>query len=705
MAPADLPALSAADGSARMVELTGQRFNRGRLSVDYRADAPFILNAAVTYDPRWSAFVNGEAASVVRANYGGLAVLVPKGAGQVQFVYRDVAGQWLLVSRVLLNLVALAGIVLLSAPLFVGSRVRSFMRGLPGAGIGAIAWLRGKVRSLRRSAVAPSSDAGPVPPSPNPEPPPPLSGRQRRLLLGLVLVLFGVTIFQGVRAGADQTLPGPMTRHRDAAAAAITYVKHGQWLGYANFRAVVQAMNDAGLAILPEQARRAGVENYFEALRRPEVVDGAFASAASLTSPAEHGLFYSAQDDRGLAFYYVAAFALFGISVASLFKLYILLFGISVAAFLLTFHREPRALILLILWLCVHAAIVRIIGDLPHDVHVVHGNRFLSLLSMLAMFHFMLLIVCRVPPRPINLIAAGLQLALLLLVINARTSTFWQFISVALLFGGLTAGWLWHRRRSTTVVPRPPAWPLALIFVGFIALSLHQRVVTTEHYRGDTSQVGHGLWHPLVNALHNNPNRTKRFGIPAGLPIWDDAVVYWVFESEIAQRGQSLEDYIIGDADWPLRTSERRWDYNWGRYEGVLKQYFWRTVAEHPAYALRSFLVEQPVAALRFLTAREFWRWDVLLSPWLLLPYLAGIALLWRHMRSSAGDLFSVIAAAAAGALIPLSMITVTSIRMAEIMAAVFLASGVAVGILIVAYASKAVRQIYRRFHEIPAKH
>ena len=158
VAPADLPALSAADGSALVVELIEQRFTRNRLTVDYWADAPFILNAAISYDPRWSASVNGEPARVVRANYGGLAILAPKGAGQVEFYYRDVAGRWLLVSRILLNLAAIATVVLLGASLLGGARLRPFLGSLPSAVVAAAAVLRAKVAAARAPPAAPGSE-------------------------------------------------------------------------------------------------------------------------------------------------------------------------------------------------------------------------------------------------------------------------------------------------------------------------------------------------------------------------------------------------------------------------------------------------------------------------------------------------------------------------------------------------------------------
>ena len=59
--------------------------------------------------------------------------------------------------------------------------------------------------------------------------------RQRRvsILIGLIALVIAATLIEGMKAGADKVLPGPMRRHRDEIAIALTLVQYGKWLGYA----------------------------------------------------------------------------------------------------------------------------------------------------------------------------------------------------------------------------------------------------------------------------------------------------------------------------------------------------------------------------------------------------------------------------------------------------------------------------------------
>src|SRR5688572_11628168 len=85
----------------------------------------------------------------------------------------------------------------------------------------------------------------------------------------LVFMAVGMTWIQGLSVGADQVFPGPMNRHRDAVAIALTLTAYGEWHGYASFRKVVRALNDSGLSIQPEDVAQTGMKNYFEVMRSP----------------------------------------------------------------------------------------------------------------------------------------------------------------------------------------------------------------------------------------------------------------------------------------------------------------------------------------------------------------------------------------------------------------------------------------------------
>ena len=74
--------------------------------LSYRAEGPFYLNAAIAYNAHWQASLGGRPATVVRGNFGGLALAVPAGAGTVELRYVDPASGLFFASRILM---ALAG--------------------------------------------------------------------------------------------------------------------------------------------------------------------------------------------------------------------------------------------------------------------------------------------------------------------------------------------------------------------------------------------------------------------------------------------------------------------------------------------------------------------------------------------------------------------------------------------------------------------
>lgn len=94
---ARLPRTTAAPTAA--MAITDVRRTRDAVRVRYMTEAPAFFNAAVTYDPRWSAIVAGRAAPVVRGNVAGLVVPVSAGAGEIELRYVAPAHQAAFVLR------------------------------------------------------------------------------------------------------------------------------------------------------------------------------------------------------------------------------------------------------------------------------------------------------------------------------------------------------------------------------------------------------------------------------------------------------------------------------------------------------------------------------------------------------------------------------------------------------------------------------
>lgn len=415
------------------------------------------------------------------------------------------------------------------------------------------------------------------------------------LLIFLAFVMLGLTLVEGIRIGADKVLPGPMQRHRDAIAIALTYVQYGKWLGYASYKKINQTLNDNGLNIQDDEVKPLGYKNYFDVMRHPEALDRAITAAASLKDVDSDGLYYLDANEKGMAIYYIISFLIFGEHVAGFFYLYVLLLAISVGIYALTFRRSTVPLLFLVAALTTHFVVVLLCQGLEGDVSVIHGSRFVSSLSILGMFQLMFLSQCRERPGLMVVLGTSLQVLILVLLLNARTTAVWEAITVIVYVGGWATLGLVRRWRAEK---RPALWPAATLIAGLLLLQFHHMTGLDPHYLSKDGTSGHVLWHSVATALHDNPRRTERFGIPADIPVWDDRVSYDLFEKEIAARGLPLSAFLLGAGEWKLHASAPEWDYNWARYDLVMRDIVLRQIAADPLYAIESFFFYQPLSAL-----------------------------------------------------------------------------------------------------------
>jgi hypothetical protein len=483
------------------------------------------------------------------------------------------------------------------------------------------------------------------------------------VLIGLVLLY---TAAEGVWSGWHRWLPGSMSRHRDAAAVAITAVAYDKWQGYASYREVNRVLREHGLSVHPTDLERVGAKHYFDVMTDAIRLNAALTAAASLHEPAAGGMYYS-QDEKGMATFFIAAFRLFGVSASSWYWLYMALYSLSVLVACAAFRRRADVLFFVLALVSAHAIAAGMLPDIPRqDINVVHGNRFLGILASVAMCHLMFLILFRVHPSVGQVGAAAFPVALICLAINARTSVAWTLIGVVVLWLTGWLAWLVQQARHRETA-RPVSWPIIAILAGLAALALHNRFVQDSAYRDGRAHGGHVFWHSLVTALHNHPSRTERYGIPKEFPIYDDQVAYVLFDREIARRGEERSRYLVGDADWIYRTSSPDLDLRWEPYDKVLRDVFLRTVTEDPAYAAYAFLVQQPVTALRIVFNRDFLRSRKVLDVVSLLTIGLGVLLAAHHIAQARTRYLAVLAAASVCVMLPVLTAAVVELRVIEL--------------------------------------
>jgi hypothetical protein len=449
-------------------------------------------------------------------------------------------------------------------------------------------------------------------------------------------------------------------------AVAITAVAYDKWQGYASYRAVNRTLREHGLSVQSGDLARVDATHYFDVMTDPERLQAALNAASTLDAPAAEGMYFS-QDEKGMAALYTMSFSLFGISVTSWYWLYIAMYSLSVLIACIAFRRHLDVLLFLLVVVCVHGAIAHLLPTLPRqDINVIHGNRFLGIMASVAVFHLMFLILKRSRPTIGHLAAAALQTVTICLVINARTSATWLPIAVTLVWGSLWITWLFRRAISRPHTVPPTSWPMIIVALGVTSLIFHQHLGQDPAFHDGRAHGGHVFWHNLVTVLHNNPLRTERYAIPAEYPAYDDQVGYFIFDRELARRGEDRSKYLIDNSDWVYRTTSPKLDFRWDAYDRVLRDSFLSTLVADPAYVAYSFLIQQPLSALTIVVGNDFLRSRLLLCTIIVLALGAGSFLVALNIPLRSTNYLLPLIAVTAAAALPVLSAAAAELRLVE---------------------------------------
>jgi hypothetical protein len=428
------------------------------------------------------------------------------------------------------------------------------------------------------------------------------------VLVLCALALCALTVWEGIGVGADRTLPGALARHRNGLAVAISCLSYSHCYGYTSLRSVDQALYDGGL-----NYSRAGVwTQYVGLLHDADLINQAFERAASIPNP---GIAVNSMGphEKGLALFYTLSMAVFGIELSSLFYGFMLVFFVTVGLFAVAFYRDHLALASLVAACCAMYLIVPVLQELTPDVNAVHGSRYLPLLGIVPVLHLLMLFE-RGKTRPLQVVVAAGQAAVLFFVMFSRLSGVWMVAGLALwIVARVAVSRIHNDRRSARTLAQRAIVPGALVGFVLAALVLYPKFALDAQYLKQDETEYRTFWHHLLVAANFNPARPEVAGIPAedpefgGIPGYADVISYLLFEKEIARRGESLSQYLMDDeTGWPQRTTDRRFDYKWGLYEAVVKSVFLRLVAEHPLYVLKSIFFYEPLAIVTELFTGQF---------------------------------------------------------------------------------------------------
>jgi len=488
------------------------------------------------------------------------------------------------------------------------------------------------------------------------------------LLFILMLIVVGITIHEASAKRLDGQLPGPMARHRDAMAIAISYVQFNHWDGYSSLRAVNRTLVESGMSLRPEDSMRVGVKDYFEFMRKPNLVNLAIEEAIELKDPLSDGAFFM-QDEKGMVPLYILSFKLFGVEGTSLFKGHISLVLFSLSLAFLTFWRTPWAVFIFLVWACMNLAMMLTLGDQSGvDVNLIQGDRFTGILALVPTLHIVLLMVLRFSPKPYIVLLTLLQGVLLTLLFIARITTLWQALAIfAIAFSLVSFGLLKERVHKFRVSWQIliPIWPVVVVSLCITGVVAHHRTAFNPEFA--KIQQEHPIWHNVMTVVHNNPQRTTiPHSIPEGIPVWDDQVSYLLFEREIKERGESVSEYLRNDKDWHFRTSEPRWDFLWGKYDKVMHGILLRTISESPFYSIASFLWYQPLTVVKIVFSDRFLKPRDLLHPAVVLPIALGIYLLGTTLSVIPWGAVAALSIVTLFSFIPVLLAAASELRVAE---------------------------------------
>jgi hypothetical protein len=427
-------------------------------------------------------------------------------------------------------------------------------------------------------------------------------GAQALLSRSAVLVLCAaalcaLTVWEGVRVGADRTLSGALARHVNGLAIAVSCLAHGHCRGFTSLRSVNKALFDEGLNYHRSQMA--------DICHDADLINKALAQAASIPD-AGTAIESMGPHEKGLALFYELSMAVFGIKLSSLFYGFMLVFAVTVGLFAVAFYRDRLVLATLVAACSAMYLIVPVVQDLAPDINTIHGSRYLPLLGIVPVLH-LLMFFERGTIRFLQIVIAASQAFVLFFVMFSRLSGVWMVAGLALWTAGRVAVSMIRKPRGARMMASRAIVPGTLVSFVLAALIVFPKFALDPQYLKQDETEYRTFWHHLLVAANFNPARQEVVGVSSDLQGVDDMIAYLLFEREIASRGEDLSQYLIDDeTNWPQRTTHRRFDYKWGLYDGVVKDVFLRLVAEHPVYVLQSVFFYEPLAIVTQFFSGQF---------------------------------------------------------------------------------------------------
>jgi hypothetical protein len=487
----------------------------------------------------------------------------------------------------------------------------------------------------------------------------------RSLQLALILLAFGLDFAHGIVLGQHDIAFHPMYRLRQTLAVAISRLHEPPLQGYLAYQSVIDALCENGFAMFgDDKGPRLDVDGWNALFKDTARLDQALQQAKD--TAIDPGL--APQIIRGneiaYADYAYAAFRLFGLHITSFYYFYFLLLGLACVMFVIEFGKSPFLMFLLTTYLAGLFFLQNYSESQGSQLATLANSRLFEALSLLPAMHVLLAIWRHLPPRMLTYATVTGQSALLVFLVDCRTTAMWQVgMIVAVALVAILAG-AWRRRHSITSWGKlffSDGWPAAVVIA---LLAVHVTFINFEadlRYREESKY--HVIWHEVLRGILSSNLELQRIYVGKVTELDDqtDQISYNAIIKDLNDRNDasSPSAFVGGDRiSIDLNRSNLA-------YDRLARSLVLRIIFAHPFDVMAS-IPEKYSEQMNWFSLHHAVTWNNMLSAMVL---AASAGLLWlaaggretpsRDFRSGTAVAIIVLACSAAPPLIVPSNLSV----------------------------------------------
>jgi hypothetical protein len=387
-------------------------------------------------------------------------------------------------------------------------------------------------------------------------------------MVGLLLValVFAVLVQRGTSLGMHTRPPVWVV---DAVPAAVSDVVYGREKPYTS------------LAVISEQ-----YTSLLGGTPSPDgaTVDQAIARVAALDPTSlDRSYRLLGVDDKGIVDFVALAFRAFGLQVASVFWLYVVILGLSCSLFAVAWFNRPAYLAALAGLLAMYVLVMPTLA-FNAQVTSVLALRAFPALSMVACLHG-LLFIAQPSRSALQIVALVLQVGLIVFVEHVRSTTAWQLAVLA--FAALGVGAFRLRQHRGWRLAVLTCCPLAFVLFGQAALDRYRAwVYPIEYQRGDQI-LTRGTWHNVFSGFALQPEMAARYQLKI------DDVSIMAATGHYLQEAGRVQDWVQMGGTSPHFTGLR-----WAAYDQAVRDMLVARCAATPGLCLAAVALDKPRSLL-----------------------------------------------------------------------------------------------------------